>query len=51
MSLSLPASSPPLYLQSPRHIAVFESCVVNMMGPPAPPLEGSGSDVRAATRR
>ncbi len=34
---------------SPQQIAVFESCVVHMMGPPL--LEGSGSDVRAATRR
>jgi hypothetical protein len=34
-----------------QSVAVFESCVVNMMGAPPPSLEGSGSDVRLATRR
>jgi hypothetical protein len=48
-----PPPSPPTQSSSdsPIHIAVFDSCVVNMMGPPAFPLEGSGSDVRVATRR
>ncbi len=32
-----------------QQIAVFESCVVQMMGPPL--VGGSGSDVRVATRR
>jgi hypothetical protein len=41
-----PSSAPS---SSPQQVAVFESCVVNMMGPPL--LEGSDSDVRAATRR
>ena len=43
------ASTSMSYFQYP--IAVFESCVVNKMGPPPSHMEGSCSDVRLATRR